>query len=267
MKKSISLSVSVSDERRVLRQSILFAIGFTVLLWLIRAAEWSASLNLGNFGIFPRSLPGMIGILTGPLIHGTFWHLLSNTFPLIFLLIATFYFYNKIALEVFLWIYLITGFWVWVAARQAYHIGSSGIVYGLAAFLFFSGLFRKDVRSVVVAVAIAFLYNGMLQGLFPDPNHQNISWESHLLGSAAGVFCSFYFRRSETPLLEAESKTVKINTPPSGQVLITVDHTFHKRSYFSPSGYCYAYCPKKESDKVYVQVLTIQEKAAIASEI
>ena len=181
-------------EQVIFRRSLLFAISFTVLLWLVRTIEWGTASNFGMLGILPRHVSGMVGILTGPLIHGTFIHLLSNTFPLVFLLIAVFYFYNKIALEVFAWIYLISGFWVWIAAREAYHIGASGLVYGLAAFLFFSGIFRRDARSVAVAVAIAFLYSGMIQGILPgtDPN---VSWESHLLGSVAGVFCSFYFRR------------------------------------------------------------------------
>ena len=129
-------------------------------------------------------------------------------------MIAVFYFYEKIALEVFVWIYLVTGFWVWVAARQAYHIGASGLVYGLATFLFFSGLFRKDIRSVAVATAIGFLYSGMLQGIFPTT--ENISWESHLLGAGAGILCAFYFRRSKRPhsvsMNKADAPFVSTNT-------------------------------------------------------
>ncbi|MEM6841769.1 MAG: rhomboid family intramembrane serine protease [Bacteroidota bacterium] len=261
-------SLSLSEDRKIFQQSILFAVGFAALLWLVRAIEWSASLNFGVFGIFPRTLTGMIGIITGPLVHGTFLHLLSNTFPLVLLLVATFYFYNKIALEVFLWIYLITGFWVWVAARQAYHIGASGIVYGLAAFLLFSGLFRKDIRSIVVAVAIAFLYNGMLQGLFPSTTQQNVSWESHLLGSVAGIFCSFYFRAAgNTPELVTEERTTPNNRDFSNQQ----NHTFGTGSRFTPSGYQYTYSsPSKQEHKVHIILLSTEEKSddsSIASEI
>lgn len=248
----------------MLQQSILFAVGFIALLWLIRTVEWSASLNLGVFGILPRTLSGMVGIITAPLVHGTFLHLLSNTFPLILLLVATFYFYNKIALEVFLWIYLITGFWVWVAARQAYHIGSSGIVYGLAAFLLFSGIFRKDMRSVVVAVAIAFLYNGMLQGLLPNTSQQNISWESHLLGSVAGVFCSFYFRTSGNDPLLPNSNAQHLVTTPDCQ-----NHTFNTDNYFTSGQYIYTYSSEKENRPEYVISLNEEKRggASIASEI
>jgi len=251
-----------SEDNRVLQRSILFAIGFALLLWLVRAIEWGIPIDLGVFGIFPRSLPGMIGIITGPLVHGTFLHLLSNTFPLIFLLIATFYFYDKIALEVFLWIYLITGFWVWVAARQAYHIGASGIVYGLAAFLLFSGLFRKDVRSIAVAVVIAFLYNGMLQGLLPNSGQQNVSWESHLLGAAAGIFCAFYFRTSDgLPTLISNN----IDTEKTGH-LPKVSHTFSTENYFTTSrststSYSYSYNSGENLNKEnqYTQIIDVDE--------
>ena len=194
------------QERIIFQRSVLFASGFTFLLWLVRAIEWGTASNFGMLGILPRHISGMTGILIAPLIHGTFIHLLSNTFPLLFLLVAVFYFYDKIALEVFAWIYLITGFWVWIAAREAYHIGASGLVYGLATFLFFSGIFRRDARSVAVAVAIAFLYNGMVQGIMPggDPN---VSWESHLLGSVAGIFCSFYFRRIDGGRIASGAKS------------------------------------------------------------
>ncbi|MGB3851005.1 MAG: rhomboid family intramembrane serine protease [Tunicatimonas sp.] len=183
-------------DQRLFRRSWLFAGGFTLLLWLVRTLEWSTSSSFGSLGIFPRHASGMVGILTAPLVHGDFLHLISNTVPILLLLTAVFFIYPRIALQVFAAIYLITGFWVWIAAREAYHIGASGLVYGLAAFLFFSGVFRRDVRSTAVALAVTFLYSGMLQGLLPGSD-ASISWESHLLGAAAGVFCSFYYRRSD----------------------------------------------------------------------
>jgi hypothetical protein len=133
-----------------------------------------------------------LGIITGPLVHGDLMHLLSNSFPLILLGIGIMYFYNKIAREVFLWIYFTTGIWVWIVARDAYHIGASGLVYGLVAFLLFSGLFRRDARSIAISLVVIFLYSGMVAGILPTSS--SISWESHLLGAFAGIFCAFYFR-------------------------------------------------------------------------
>ena len=177
------------------RTSILYTMTFVGILWLVRITESLLAFDLGVLGIHPRSLAGTVGIITGPLVHGDFQHLMSNSLPLRFLGIGVFYFYNKIALEVFIGIYFFTSFWVWIVARDAYHIGASGIVYGLASFLLFSGFFRKDSRSIAISLIVIFLYGGMAYGLFPI--NEGISWESHLLGSLAGLMSAFYYRRHQ----------------------------------------------------------------------
>lgn len=245
-------------DKYIFQKSILFSLSFTFLLWLIKALEWSTATDLGVYGILPRTLTGIIGIFAAPLIHGDILHLLSNTFPLLLLLISVFYFYSKVALEVFLWIYIITGFWVWVAAREAYHIGSSGLVYGLASFLFFSGIFRKEARSVAVALGIAFLYGGMLQGLVPTSG--SISWESHLLGSAAGILCSFYFRKTEYPQLE-DIKDMS-DTYPSFHI---VNSTYADQVYHTDPHYHYSMAEGKENKCHYIYGESGDE--ATASEI
>jgi membrane associated rhomboid family serine protease len=179
------------------------------MLWVIRWLEWTAQLDLGFLGILPRTLTGTMGIVTAPLVHGDWLHLISNTFPLLILGISVFYFYHRIALEVFGWIYFMSGFWVWMAAREAYHIGASGIVYGLVTFLFFSGLFRRDMRSLSVSLLVIFLYGGMIQGIFPG--NEQISWESHFLGSLAGLFCAFFYRADR----EIEEETTEILLQPA----------------------------------------------------
>jgi len=229
------------SEKFIFRKSVVIATGFVFLLWFIKALEDSMTLDFGVWGILPRSITGLVGIFAAPLIHGSALHLLSNTFPLILLLVAVFYFYDKIAAEVFLWIYFATGFWVWVVARQAYHIGSSGLVYGLAAFLFFSGIFRRDVRSVAVALAIAFIHGGMVQGLVPGDS--SISWESHLLGSMAGIFCSFYFRKA--PDLPSH----KISKPPD-EPYKTISSTFEGYC-FSEQAYAYTFKPSTDKENMY----------------
>ena len=174
------------------RSSIFYTMTFVGVLWMIRIIESTLAFDLGVLGIHPRSLTGTVGIITGPLVHGDFHHLMSNSLPLIFLGIGVFYFYHKIALEVFFGIYFFTSFWVWIVARDAYHIGASGIVYGLASFLLFSGFFRKDSRSIAISLIVIFLYGGMAYGLFPM--NDEVSWESHLLGSVAGLVMAFLYR-------------------------------------------------------------------------
>lgn len=187
----------------LLRRSIYITLSFTALLWFIKAVEWAAMIDLTFLGIYPRSLTGAIGIITSPLVHGDEFHLLSNTFPLITLGLGLFYFYSKIAKKVFLWIYFLTGIWVWIIAREAYHIGASGIVYGILSFLFFIGLFQKDSKSIAISLIILFLYQGMWAGIAPVD--ESISYESHILGSIAGVFVAFFYRK-ENLLSEEELK-------------------------------------------------------------
>ena len=95
-------------------------------------------------------------------------------------------------------IYLITGFLVWVYARgDSVHIGASGVIYGLVSFLFFSGIIRKEKGLMVLTLLVAFLYGGLIWGVFPQlfPN-QPISWESHLMGLIAGLILALYYRNS-----------------------------------------------------------------------
>ncbi|MGK7397736.1 MAG: rhomboid family intramembrane serine protease [Candidatus Cyclobacteriaceae bacterium M3_2C_046] len=238
------------NEPLIFRQSVYYTLSFILILWMIKAIEWAMMMDLGFLGVYPRTFYGTIGIITGPLIHGNIFHLISNTFPLILLGIGVFYFYNKIALEIFLWIYFLTGFWVWVMAREAYHIGASGLVYGLVAFLFFSGLFRKDFRSITISLIIMFLYGGMIYGLIPS--NGGISWESHLMGSVSGIICAFYYRK--IPLFkdteinqfsweneDEEEEQIERPDIPSFKTFSCTDQTFEKKKY------SYKYVPKKNS--------------------
>jgi len=186
----------MQKEAEKFRQSILISLGFISILWFIRFYEMGTETDLSFLGILPRTLKGSVGILTSPLIHGNFTHLLSNTFPLLILTAGVVYFYNKIAIQVLSIIYVLTGIWVWLVAREAYHIGASGLVYGLVTFLFFSGVFRKDASSVALSLIVIFLYGGMLYGLIPS--NTGVSYESHIVGAVTGMLIAFYYRNEAT---------------------------------------------------------------------
>jgi membrane associated rhomboid family serine protease len=149
------------------------------------------------FGLYPRKFSGLIGIFTGPLLHADFPHLISNTLPLLVLGPIIYYFYRTIAFQVFFWVYLMTGVWVWAAGRDSYHIGASGIIYGFITFLFFSGIFRKDTRLMALSLFVTFLYGGAVWGILPF--QKGISWESHLFGSIAGIITAYNFRKEGPP--------------------------------------------------------------------
>lgn len=166
------------------------------LMWVVKFVELGIDQSFGVYGIYPRSLKGSIGILTSPFIHNDFFHLASNSIPFISLMLFLFYYYKKIALEVFLWIYFTTGVWVWAFAREAYHIGASGIVYGLATFLLASGFISKNVKLIAASLIVVFMYGGLFYGINPNWVSPDVSWESHLIGSVTGVFMAVFFRKS-----------------------------------------------------------------------
>lgn len=162
-------------------------------MWLVFVIQTQVSFDLGLFGVFPRNLTGMIGIFSGPLIHGSYMHLVSNTVPLLILGGFLFIFYHRIARGVFLQSYFLTGLLVWLLARKSYHIGASGLIYALAAFLVFYGLFKKDLISILISLAVVVLYGGMIYGVLPL--YQGVSWESHLFGALVGIFLAYSYGR------------------------------------------------------------------------
>ncbi|MBE9480650.1 MAG: rhomboid family intramembrane serine protease [Bacteroidetes bacterium] len=187
----------MNSEKQKFYHSLVFPFFFLLLIWLVKIIEVLFNLDFSYFGIYPLTAKGLIGIIASPLIHSSFSHLFANSIPLFVLSVTLFYFYKQIAYKVFFLIYLITGIWVWFGGREAFHIGASGLVYGLAAFLFVSGLIRKNPRLLAITLIVTFLYGSMIWGIFPDffPE-KNISWESHLMGLVAGLILAFYYRKT-----------------------------------------------------------------------
>ena len=166
-------------------ESLVVPVRFVLILWVVYAIGLILPYDLAVLGIYPRSFLGMIGILLAPLIHGSILHLVSNTIPLLFLGIILFLFYDRIANKVFFQCYFFTNILVWIFARSSLHIGASGLVYGLASFLIFFGMFRKDIRSIVISLIILVLYGGLVYGILPQ--QPGVSWESHLMGALVGL--------------------------------------------------------------------------------
>lgn len=160
------------------------------IMWLVFSIQFYYRVDLGFLGIKPRTVEGIIGIFTAPIVHGDYIHLLSNTFPLLFLGAVLYFFYERIGGIVFFRCYFITNILVWLfSPRVAYHIGASGLVYGLTAFLIFYGLLRQDFTSLLISIGIFMIYGGIFYGVLPiDPL---VSWESHLAGVLVGSYTAF----------------------------------------------------------------------------
>lgn len=160
-------------------------------LWLVYWFEVKFGFNFNEFGVFPRTLSGLRGILFSPFIHGDIKHLYHNSAPLFVLLFSLLYFYKDIAWKVFIYGTLLTGLLTWFIARRSYHIGASGIIYLLFSFIFFSGVIRKNYRLIAVSLMVIFLYGSMVWYLLPVK--ESVSWEGHLSGFLVGLsFAVFY---------------------------------------------------------------------------
>jgi len=164
-----------------------------LLIWFVYWLEIKFGLNFTNYGIYPRTLKGMRGIVFSPFIHGSIGHLTNNTIPVFLFVSMLFYFYREMAYQVLLCGVFTTGLFTWMIGVDAYHIGMSGVVYLLFSFLFFSGIFRKYYRLISVSLVVIFLYGGLFWYVFPI--EKGISWEGHLSGLLVGLVLSFAYRK------------------------------------------------------------------------
>ena len=182
-----------SEHFQLNKRVILVPLLLVFLIWLVYWIEIKFNLNFTSYGVYPKKISGLKGIIFSPFIHSGISHLVNNSIPLVVLTASLFYFYNKLAFRIlFLGIFL-TGFITWVIGRPSYHIGASGIIYMLVSFLFFSGIFRKYYRLIALSLVIVFLYGSMFWYLFPI--EEKISWEGHLSGFLVGFFFAIIYKK------------------------------------------------------------------------
>ncbi len=187
-------------------------------------------MQLNNYGLYPRTVKGLIGIFTCPLLHGDWWHLFGNSMSLIILGGLLLFFYPKIGYKVIAWSWLSVGALVWLSGRPSYHIGASGIIYAMAAFLFLSGIIRKHYRLMAVSLIIVLFYGSMIWGVLPG--QPGISWESHLSGMLSGVFLAIIYRNKDTqnPLLNPTNPNKNQDTTKDENIIMQIDANYNTTS-------------------------------------
>ena len=179
-----------------IRQIILAAVlplFILFILYLLKFLEVGMDWDFRKLGIYPMEQRGVFVILAHPFVHSSWKHLLANTLPLFFLSWCLFYFYRQIASYIFFAIWIGGGALTFLLGKPGWHIGASGIIYGLAFFLFFSGILRKHVPLIAISLLIAFLYGGLVWNMFPFFAKETTSWEGHLSGAIAGTLCALAF--------------------------------------------------------------------------
>ncbi len=183
------------------KDSLRVALFFVGVIWMVHLIQIIFPMNFTRWGILPHTTEGIKGIFFSPFLHSQkkWMHIINNTPTLFFGLLLLFYFYKTVAVRTLLYIYLFTGVLVWafagyfMAARYSYHIGASGVVYGLISFIFWSGIFRRNIRSIVLALIMVLMYSGMIVGLLPDAEGE-VSWQSHLAGGMVGLILAYQYK-------------------------------------------------------------------------
>lgn len=182
-------------QNKRLSQSILYSVFVITILWCIKSAELLFGWNLSFMGLVPLETAGMLGILTAPLVHGSLEHIFNNTFAILILASVLYYGYPKSWWKVTMFVWLLSGVGVWLFARQANHIGASGLTHGLFFFLFVASIFRRDKSSVAIMMIAFLLYGGMTMTIFP--REEGISFEYHFFGALAGFIAALIWHDSD----------------------------------------------------------------------
>ena len=159
---------------------------FVLTLWSVFWYELNFNHSLSHFGVYPREVFGLKGILFSPFLHGDIEHLANNSIALLVLLPILRYFYKEQSFVVLFLGILFSGLGTWLLGRPSYHIGASGLIYALVSFIFFKGIFTKYYRLVALSFTIVIFYGGSVWYMFPNVK-EGISWEGHLAGFLVGL--------------------------------------------------------------------------------
>ena len=171
-----------------------YPILFVILIWLIFWIEFRFNVDLKSFGIQPRKIEGIYGIMLSPFLHLSLEHLINNSIPLFLLSSAIFFFYRTISWKIiFLGIFL-SGLLTWIIGRDSTHIGASGLIYVLISFIFFKGIISKNFNLMALSLIVVFIYGGTIWYIFPIKD--NMSWEGHLSGFLVGILLAFVFKKN-----------------------------------------------------------------------
>ncbi len=188
---------SLRQDAARLRRCMIIATVFTLIPWLLKTIETIYALDFVQYGIHPGTINGLAGILSAPLIHGSWAHLSANTAALLILGTALLYGYPRATRIVLPTVYLGTGILVWLFARPVYHIGASGLTFGMMFFISTIGILRRDKQAIALTLTVLFLYGGMLGGLFPETT--GISFETHIAAACLGILLAFPCKSLDPP--------------------------------------------------------------------
>lgn len=168
------------------------------LMWVIECLNAPMGGALDTFGIVPRTLTGLRGIVFGPFLHANFPHLMANTLP--FIILGWFVVMRRTA--DFIWVSLIVmligGLGTWaIAPSYTVHVGASGVIFGYLGFLLSRAYFERSLVSIALSIVIGATYGGLIWGVLPG--QEGISWQGHLFGFLGGIVAARLLTRGALP--------------------------------------------------------------------
>jgi len=182
-----------TDKRQIINAAFIpSVIGILMILTFVleKGMDW----DFHTAGVYPRRIENIWGIFTLVFVHADWSHLLNNVVSFVILCSFLYYFYMQIATKILVVSYIVSGLLLWMIGRDSWHIGASGLIYSLAFFLFFSGIFRKHIPLIAISLVVALTYGSMIWHIFPWELHDRISWEGHLAGGIIGLILSVIYR-------------------------------------------------------------------------
>ncbi|HEY9659224.1 MAG TPA: rhomboid family intramembrane serine protease [Allocoleopsis sp.] len=170
---------------REVKAQVLILGSFVAVMWAIEVLDLLLGGSLDRYGILPRTLIGLRGILFAPFLHAGFAHLIANTIP--FLTLGWMVMLRRTSdfFEVTAIVMVLGGLGTWLFGSPGFHIGASGVIFGYLGFLLSRGYFERRVGSILFSIVVLFLYGGLLWGVFPT--NPLISWQGHLFGFIGGI--------------------------------------------------------------------------------
>jgi len=180
------------------RSGLVVVAVMVLIMWVSEAVDTVLGGALDQFGIIPREVSGLDGIVFAPFLHGGFGHLIANTVPFLVLgaAIAVAGALRLIAVTAIVTVVGGLGTWL-TGAAHSLHIGASGLVFGFAAYLVARGIFSRRVGQIILGAVIVVFWGGsLLTGFLPQ---SGISWQGHLFGAVGGVLAAWLVHRRRSP--------------------------------------------------------------------
>ena len=185
------------QDKQKLLDALLWSSIFILLFIISFYGSRYLNVSLSNLGVEPRTWKGILNMPTMLFVHASPEHLWNNTLAFFILTTTIFFFYYEIAIPIFLIMWVFSPIILFVIGRDKVHVGASVLIYAEFAFLFFSGIFRRNLNTKRISMAVGFVYGYTVWYMFPI--EQQVSWEGHISGFICGIMLAWYFRKQGPP--------------------------------------------------------------------